>query len=237
MRASVFVVAIALLTSGCEVALMHALGDRCSYTTDLEATVSATGVSRVRVVARAGSLRVEGVSDATEVKAFGPACARTQADLDEIEIVTSISGDELLVETRFGSGLRERGSLDLTIQLPDSLPLEITDGSGSVRVSNVGGLRLDDGSGSIDVDDVHGDVRLDDGSGSITVRNVDGSVVVEDDGSGSIKISDVTGDVIIEEDGSGSIRVTDVQGDFRVLRDGSGSIRSDRIQGDTTTVP
>ena len=234
MRGSVLVVALALLTSGCEIALMHAVGERCSYTTDLEAAVSAAGVSRVRVVAGAGSLRVEGQSDATEIKAFGSACAGTQVDLDEIELVTSISGDELLVETRFGSGLRERGSLDLTIQLPDSLPLEIKDGSGSVRVANVGGLSLDDGSGSIEIDGVHGDVRLDDGSGSIQVRNVDGSVVVEDDGSGSIKISDVTGDVIIEEDGSGSITVTDVKGDFRVLHDGSGSIRSDQILRDTT---
>ena len=90
--------------------------------------------------------------------------------------------------------------------------VSVVDGSGSLKVYDVGAVDVDDGSGSIEVVGAGGDVDIVDGSGSITIEQVQGSVTIND-GSGSIHVRDVEKDVHIEEDGSGSVSVANVRGD------------------------
>jgi len=80
----------------------------------------------------------------------------------------------------------------------------------------VGVFEIEDGSGSIKVSGVGGNIAIDDGSGGITVKGVAGSVTV-DDGSGSIDVSDVEEDLIIVDDGSGGLDFSNIGG--RVQKD------------------
>ncbi|MGK7297443.1 MAG: hypothetical protein ACNS61_16755, partial [Candidatus Wenzhouxiangella sp. M2_3B_020] len=136
-------------------------------------------------------------------------------------------GDErarLVSEAASGFG-GNNDRIDLSIRVPSSLALRITDGSGSIRVRNLAGkVDIEDGSGSIDITRVGGDVTLDDGSGSISIDNVDGSIRI-DDGSGSITVASTGGDVRIDDD-SGSITVRNTGGKVAVS-DASGSITVD----------
>lgn len=210
-----------------------ARADDCRYTDDRDATLDATGVSALRIDAEAGSLRVEGRADLTEVRIHGTACASDRDLLDEIRLDTGRRGDTLRVKVDIddgGWGWSTR-RLDLVIEVPERLAVEIEDGSGSIDVRAVASLDISDGSGEIDIDDIRGDVVLEDGSGEIDVTGVKGSLTITEDGSGGISIRDVVGDVDIREDGSGSIDIRDVDGSVRIHDDGSGSIEVFRVAG------
>ncbi len=199
------------------------------YSAPREASIAIGDATSVRVVARAGSLSVEGRSDLTEVRATGTAYAAREDELDDIELTATRSGSTVLIEAHIPD--RQQVKLDIVIELPASMALDIEDSSGSIEIRDVAGVEVTDGSGSIMIEGVAGDVTLTDGSGSIEVREVGGRVVIADDGSGSIEIANVEGDVIVEEDGSGSISAANVGGDFVVQRDGSGGIQYDLISG------
>jgi len=118
--------------------------------------------------------------------------------------------------------------IDLTIEVPQRLHLDVDDGSGSINISGVASLKLKDGSGSITISKVNGKVEIDDGSGSIDIKHVNNDVSI-DDGSGSIHVRDVSGKVTVS-DGSGSINVNKADS-FELLSDGSGSVNIDNISG------
>lgn len=231
-----------------------ALADDCRFQAVRTGTVDAAGADRIRIDARAGSLRIEGTPD-LRVRAEGEVCASDDDLLERSRLEVARRGDEIVVEVSlpstggwslFGS---ESVRMDLEVRIPDTVPVFVEDSSGSMTIRNTasleiedssgsidlrgirGPISIDDSSGSIDIVDVDGSVRLWDSSGSIDVRDVRGSVVVEDDSSGSIDAEEVTGDVIVRSDSSGSISVRSVGGDFAVLRDGSGGIHYADVGG------
>lgn len=243
--------AAALLAAGCV-----SWAEECSFTEPRDAEIAVEGARRVRVIAGAGSLRIDGRPGLDRVAATGTACASRESLLPEIELLTRRSGDEVIIEARFPAerdwvGRSEQMRLDLAVEVPDSLPLEVEDSSGSVEIAGVHALRLDDSSGSIWVEGVSGDVTIVDGSGSIEAARIGGNLRIED-GSGEIRVADVTGsveiedgsggidvrtvgrDVVIEEDGSGGIVVSEVTGNLLVRDDGSGGIDATDVRGDFT---
>jgi hypothetical protein len=206
----------------------------CSQKAPREATVDAAGAREVRVIARAGALKIHGRDGATSVAVHGTACSSSQDRLQEIKLVAERRGDVVYVEAAipeyewFG-GAR---ALDLDIEVPSSIALDVDDGSGSAEIRGVASLKIEDGSGELTIDGVKGGVAVDDGSGSLEVANVGGEVRVKD-GSGEIVAHDV-GSVLIEEDGSGGVRITRVRGNVRIRDDGSGSISVRDVAGDFT---
>lgn len=80
--------------------------------------------------------------------------------------------------------------IDLTIEVPKGLHLDVEDGSGSVNISGVASLKLKDGSGSINISKVDGKIEINDGSGSIDIKHINNDVFIED-GSGSIHVRNV----------------------------------------------
>jgi hypothetical protein len=205
----------------------------------------------VRVAALAGSLRIEGRTALAEVVVRGIACAATRERLEEVALVVEKRGGEVLVEVRIPerSGLAATAGLDLTVELPLSLPVEVSDTSGSIEIHDVASLRLEDGSGDVWIERVAGDLSVVDGSGSLDLADVGGSLRVEDDsgdleidrvgrdveiedGSGAIAVADVQGSVTVDADGSGDIEISQVGADVLVRDDGSGSILATDIAGD-----
>jgi hypothetical protein len=219
------------------------------------AVVDAAGARTVRVEAGAGILRVEGKPGITQVQVKGTAWASSQRILNSIKLVAERRGDEIYIKSDmpdddFNWFRDNNGSaaLDLTIEVPQGLnadgsdgsgaaevhtggALEATDGSGELEIDGASSVHVTDGSGNLVIKNVRGDVRVSDGSGDIVARNVSGSFTVENDGSGGIFATDIKGSVVVEHKGSGEISASRVGRDFIVESKGSGSITYDAVTG------
>ena len=209
------------------------------YTSPRNADVGASGAKSVRIEAAAGILRVEGRPGISEVRVRGTARAERRNRLDDIKLIAERRGDEIFIKADMPEW-RDRGwydrdndnvALDLVIEVPTALRLDVGDGSGEAEFNNTGSLELGDGSGEILIRNARGDVRVSDGSGNITIEGVEGSVRVND-GSGNIRARNVTGNFVVSSDGSGDIDVSSIGGTMRVENDGSGNIDADRVTGD-----
>lgn len=204
------------------------------YTAPRNATVDARGATVVRIHAEAGILRVEGRRGVGEVRVKGTARASRERDLDDIQLVAERRGNVVEVradipEVRMSMRNGYRG-LDLVLEVPDDIALDVEDGSGDVEIRDVGDVDLRDGSGGIELTNV-GAAQVEDGSGELKIRNARGDVTISD-GSGTIDVRTVGGTVTVRADGSGSIDVSDVGGDFVVERDGSGGLAWTQVKGD-----
>ncbi|MDH1468510.1 hypothetical protein [Shewanella sp. GD03713] len=136
--------------------------------------------------------------------------------------------------------------IDLKLQVPAGLALDIDDGSGAILINKMtadikvkdgsgelaihGGnnVSIDDGSGAIEVSQVNGNLAIVDGSGGIQVNDIKGSITI-DDGSGEINVANVQNTVTIN-DGSGDINVVNTKG-LTILSAGSGDVSFDKIDG------
>ncbi len=211
----------------------HALGD---VTAPRNATVDARGAKIIQVYAAAGGLRIEGRTGITQVKVRGTAHASSRDHLENIKLIAERRGDVVYIKADipenngFFSFGNYNSALDLVIEVPQTIALDVEDGSGDSKFINVGPLKLLDGSGDIEINGVKGDVSVQDGSGEMTVESVDGTVRVVD-GSGGITASNIAGDFIVEADGSGDIDVSHIAGNFTVQAKGSGSISSSDVKG------
>jgi hypothetical protein len=208
---------ITLLSAGSGFASIF--GD-CDYQAPRGVAVAAAGITRVVVVGRAGSLRVEGRPGAAEVRASGTACTSSRDVLDGVQLTANRSGSELRVTAVIPPDIMfSRASLDFTVTVPQEIAtVSVDDTSGSLEIRDLrGNLEVVDTSGEMTIDHVAGDVRITDSSGSITVEHA-GSVTIVSDGSGSVDVSDVSGDFRVGHKGSGRISYDHVRGQVDIPR-------------------
>ncbi len=226
----------------------------CAQRDAREATLDAAGATRVEIVARAGTLDIAGLPGAKRLKASGTACASDAKRLAEVRLKATRSGATLRVEVQIPedgawAALSGSSKLDLSVEVPAELPLDVRDSSGALTIRHVGALTLEDSSGEATIEGVtgalsvldssgelriskvRGDVRVTDSSGEVVVRGVDGDVEITADSSGGIEIEHVTGSVRVRADSSGGIDVRDVGGDFTVDSDSGGGIRHRDVKG------
>lgn len=225
IRAALFVLALAML---------GVASAQCRFEAPRALDLDLDGIRAVRLVTQAGALSVTGSADATTLSVQGRACASSRGLLDDVRLASSRDGDVLVLRTEVPRAgfFFASAYLDLVVVLPDTLPLEIDDGSGAVEVGDVASLRLTDGSGDVRVDGVAGDVVLEDGSGDLAIHDVTGSVEVLRDGSGAIDVTRVGGSVEVARDASGDIAVTGVGGSVWIRDDASGGIMVEDVRGD-----
>lgn len=235
--------AFVALALGCDLPGLHA--DSCRHEAERNVTVAADGVERVRIASGGGKLEVRGQPDLNEVRVRGRACASSPVELERVRLEAERSGSSIVVRTELPG--RGRHSLDLQIDVPAAVALDIRHGAGEVITRDTGPLRITDGSGDVDIEGVAGnldirdgsgqfgirlvtgEVRGKDGSGDLSIREINGSVRVQD-GSGAIEVIQVGGNVTVL-DGSGDIVVQQVEGDFSVKRDGSGAVNHEGVLG------
>ncbi|HET7204735.1 MAG TPA: DUF4097 family beta strand repeat-containing protein [Steroidobacteraceae bacterium] len=241
--------ALALLA----IALPAEAWDACRYSADRRASLDATGATRVVINARAGDLEVRPTSAATVV-AQGKACVSRESYLPQTDVTVRREGSTVRVDVRVPDQMAGIGifyaTLDLVVDLPASLPVEITDSSGDLTARDVRVVKVTDSSGDIvlhrprsdvEVRDSSGDVRVEGAAGRVQVRDSSGDIVIVGagdvvipvDSSGDITIERVAGSVRIEQDSSGDIRVADVGRDFALLGDSSGKVRVSGVKGET----
>ena len=155
------------------------------YTAPRSATVSAAGAKVVRIHARAGWLKVRGRDGAANVKATGTARASNESWLPEIKLTAERSGDVIDVtvdipERSFVGVGRFYRALDLEVELPANVAIEIEDSSGDLEVRDVAALDVEDSSGDIALANIGGALRVRDSSGEIRVDGVRGDVQLRD---------------------------------------------------------
>lgn len=240
-------IAIVLLV-GCTLRRMEQTATRTVH-------VPAAGATVLVLNAGAGNLKVQGVSSATEVLVTGTAHAATVATLNGIRIASRRAGDTILVSAILPPSRHDPGvtaSLDLTIQLPPSLALDVVDTTGESTFRNVGTMRLRHGDGGLDIDtvggslditdgggdmvvaNVYGDVHIVDGGGAIYLNNIAGSVGIPQDGSGEIQLSSIGGDVTVGSKSSGEVAARGIGGNLVVRANGNGSIEYRDVKGHVT---
>jgi hypothetical protein len=205
------------------------------YTAPRNATVPAGGAERIEVIARAGGLRIEGRPGARDVSVRGTARASSRSGLEEIKLIAEERRGTIYIEAdipeHHGWNDDDNQSLDLVIEVPRDLPLDVKDGSGDLEIRNVGALQLEDGSGDATVEHIGGNLSVQDGSGDLRITAVKGDVDVTD-GSGTLEIRDVEGGVEIGQKGSGSLRITSVAKSVQIHAKGSGSVDVAHVGGD-----
>lgn len=237
MRLAAITSAAALLAAGSAFGGPGLFGDTdCRYTAAQRAVTPASGISRVVIDADSGFLKVDGTSGVTQIVAAGTACTSDEDFLPRMTLTLRKSGSDLHIT----SDIPDRNvmfgfftaRLDLTIAIPAGLPVVIDDGSGWIKVSNVGTTTIDDDSGAIEAKNIRGHLTIHDDSGAILVDGVSGNVSIEDD-SGEIVVRNVAGNVEIEDD-SGAIMVARVEGALRIREDDSGAIVVRNVRHDVT---
>ena len=204
--------------------------ERCDESETITSSVSAVGVRRLVVTSPAGELRLLGRPDVRDVRLTGTGCAARESDLDGVVLRVDRSGDVVYVDVDLAASDTR---LDLTIDLPDDLVVDVEHERGYFEARRVGPLLLTHGTGDVFVDDVAGDVDVYDEAGHVEIRRVLGDVYLSD-GSGNAVIDDVRGFVDVDEKRSGDLWVRGVTGSVLVRDDGAGDISADGIGGDLT---
>lgn len=234
--------AVALLASCAGHSLPGATADACPQEVERTATIAVDEATEARILTRTGRLTVKGQPELHEIRIRGRACAPDQELLEQVNLITERRGHAIWIEAKLSAedgtpprrtlrslGWRNSGAfLDLEMEVPETLALDITGGSGAVIIRSVGPLRLQHGTGAIDIKGVAGDLAVRDGSGAIEIEDIQGSVTLRD-GSGSISVAAVSGRAEIR-DQSGQLHVRNIRGDLEVT-DGSGDISAMNVEG------
>ncbi len=126
----------------------EAAADWCKFEKDINVTLDLASSETLAIKAAAGDLDVVGVSDSNQAVVTGKVCVSKEAWLEESSISTS-SGKhaEIAVDlpntdggwTNWGNNY---ASLDLRVEVPEDLSLEIKDSSGDVFLKNIASAEL-----------------------------------------------------------------------------------------------
>ena len=231
--------------------------ENCKYEKSIDKTLDVSNSENLTISATAGELDIIGVAGTGQAVIRGRVCASKESWLEESEIFTT-EGKEAKISAKLPnedggwiSQLNSYARMDLKIEVPYDLALDVNDSSGDLFLKNIAAVQVKDSSGDIEIEsargsisiiDSSGDIEVDkaegdltivsDSSGDIDANEIYGTVLVMKDSSGDIKVSNVSENFVVERDSSGHISAEDVGGDFRVLKDGSGGISSRGVQGE-----
>ena len=223
----------------------------CKFAADRKARIGSAGIQRVEVFARAGDLTVR-PSTGAEVVASGKACASNEKYLEQTQVRMRREGEVVQVVVQVPDEMKGIGlfyaTLDLTVEVPADLPVQVTDSSGDVSIDGVRVVRVTDSSGDIEAHGLPADIEIDDSSGDIRVENAAGrvkvvdssgdfvvrgarEVLVQSDSSGDIDVEEISGGVRIESESSGDVVISRVGGSVEVLSDSTGDVRVSAVKG------
>lgn len=201
-------------------------------------SLSADGIEKLKVDCGSGFLKVSGKDSLRTIEVRAEIAVKGKSDEEaedyirkNVVLTLEKKGNRAVLVSQFKDSIFSGSRvIDLTVEVPKNIQLDVDDGSGFVTIQNItGSIYVDDSSGDLNIEQIQGDVKVDDGSGTIDVSNIRGNVSI-DDGSGSIDVQDVTGNVVVD-DGSGSIRIEGVGGDVHIKDDGSGSLNIRDVKG------
>ncbi|NIP19039.1 MAG: DUF4097 family beta strand repeat protein, partial [Xanthomonadales bacterium] len=185
----------------------------CKHERSLDEALDVDGSESLAIEAFAGDLEVTGISRSDEVRIRGRICASKKDWLDETRIETS-GGDRARIGVDMPNmesswslfGGNRYAYVDLVLEVPEDLALEIRDTSGDITLENTTVASVEDSSGDIEISDARGALELRDTSGDVTLRGLAGDLTVLADSSGDLHGRDIDGAVTVLRDSSGDIR-------------------------------
>lgn len=227
----------------------------CKFEAPRNLQLDLAGVKSVQITVHSHDLHLIGDDNSQGLNLTGRACASSKSILDQLQVTQQRDGDQLRLEIggkqRFSFNLfgSSYASLDVTVNLPASMPLSVTVGSGDADVRGVRQLQSIVGSGDLHVHQVvgkfstsvgSGDVVAADvgtldagsvGSGDLTVSEIKADAKIGSIGSGDVTLRGVGGNVSAGTLGSGDLTVKDVAGDFTLGAKGSGDVNHSGVKG------
>lgn len=211
------------------------------YESTKKLNLPAQGIEKLEIDCSAGFLKIYGIEGLEKIEVTAEIIVKGKRVQDEEEFIRENiklslekKGAGAVLISKFRESFphisfRTR-VINLTVNVPKNINLQIDDSSGFMSVEDIiGQLNIEDSSGDIYIEDIKGNVDIDDSSGDIEAIAISGYLSI-DDGSGGIDVKGVVGDVSID-DGSGSIHVNNIGGNVTVS-DGSGSINIDGVEKD-----
>ena len=216
-----------------------AVASSCRFSALRTAAIDGGPFHQVVISAGAGDLRVRGDKSLTTPRASGKACASSQELLDKMQIEVRSEGDTLYIKAEFPEADRggffdnDSVSLDLSVDVPETMPADVVDSSGDANISGTGSTSVTDSSGDLSISNIYGDLSVIDSSGSIDIQSVAGNMQLRDS-SGDVDVADVTGNLDIPVDSSGDLRLRRIGGHLQIGTDSSGDIVIQQVQRNVT---
>jgi len=200
-----------------------------------EVTGELSGAKNLRVKLDAGSVRVQGGSQAgisyvIHRRAYTSSEQQARREFGSTHVSASVKGDTAWLVAERANGRDHKCSDDLVVNVPRNLELaKVETGGGNVNATAIAGrVEIESGGGTIHVDDIGGEVTAETGGGTIEVGSAGGDVNLET-GGGNIKVSSAKGDIKANTGGGSVVVLSGLQG--AVLETGGGSIRLDKCNG------
>jgi len=227
MKKTVFAFCTATLLSGCVIHVVGGSNNTPNQHSSQRFELDATSLKQLQASTGAGSLLIQGEAGRTLIEVEAHIYSYQGI---EPELSLKARGDSALLQSSMPKSLVNGNSpyINLTVKVPPHLALTLDDGSGDTVIAGLtGALQITDGSGELRIDG-GSSLQLKDGSGDVFIRQISGAVNVED-GSGDLVIEQIGGVVTIS-DGSGDIRVRQTAG-LIITDAGSGELEIDQING------
>lgn len=226
MKTTFLALFTAALLSGC---IIHVGGGNQSP--DLHSTkrfeLDGAGLTQLMASTGAGSLLIQAETGRTTVDVVAEIYTYQGVDAD-IELVKQGNSAQLTASLPRNYVNGNSPYINLTVKVPPTFGLVLDDGSGDTVIDGLqGALQVTDGSGELRISG-GSSLSVDDGSGDLLIRDIQGAVTV-DDGSGDMRIEQIAGIVTIN-DGSGDINVRHTAG-LTITEGGSGDLNIDQING------
>lgn len=218
---------------------LTAFASPCKFEAPRNLQLDLTGVRSVQISVHSQDLHVIGNGGNHGLSLTGRACASDQAALEQLQVTPQREGDQLHIDiggkqhasfNLFGSSY---ANLEVTVNLPPSMPLNVSVGSGDADVRGVQELQSSVGSGDLHVHQVAGKFSTSVGSGDVDAADV-GSLDAGSVGSGDLKVSGVKGDARVGSIGSGDVTVRQVGGNVSAGTLGSGDLTVSDVAGSFT---
>ncbi|MGH8157950.1 MAG: DUF4097 family beta strand repeat-containing protein [Rhodanobacter sp.] len=209
----------------------------CKYEAPRNLQLDLAGVRAVQIEVHNQNLHLAGSDSIKGLTLTGRACASDKTLLDGLQVTQRREGDQLLLDiggdnhfsiSLFGSSY---ANLDVSVQLPASLLVTVSVGSGDADVSGLQQLQSNVGSGDLHVHKVSGKFATSVGSGDVDATDI-GNLELGSVGSGDFKATGITGDAKIGSIGSGDVVLRKVGGSVRADTLGSGDFTVSDVAGD-----
>lgn len=187
--------------------------NRLAYTRQWQSEpVAMAAGSRLRVENKNGTLQIRRSDDGNlraraEIIAYGPTEEKARLDAESREVVIE-KGNTTRIFTRSNEPSRNHnGNLNLIVEVPPGLILEVENSNGEVEVENVAGqVNVRTANGSVDVQGLDGSLDVRGENGQITTRDSSGEIKAITR-NGSIRMENPKGNVSAETT-NGEIELT-----------------------------
>ncbi|MBY5921647.1 DUF4097 family beta strand repeat-containing protein [Ferrimonas balearica] len=222
-----------LFLSGCVVHLGPGSCTGADYVTEETLELTASDLSRLKVMAEAGDIRIEGEPGRDTIRVDAKIYqSEPGANEHDFRLLSDGNTAHLYATQSYSAGCwSNTPRIDMVVKVPAEMALDLEDGSGELVILGMAGtLNVVDGSGDLTIDGGQ-ELVLNDGSGDARISNIQGNVEV-DDGSGELWLSAIGGDLTLD-DGSGDLSVQQVAGRV-TIEDGSGDLSVEQVEGMVT---